>query len=507
MKRLFYVLALVAVLALAGTAAAGPAVTINGSSSITVSGSTDDLTPSVGGLSFGMNQNISISGDKWSLSGNLYLPHSASLGISAPKDSQEVIARFGVTEVNEGTTETPDYHYYVNRLGWELIDEDGSWVAIAGYDENEYPEYIEDLYEVYVDDQGKPVFVLALVDISYVTDVSGSLTHGTNPWFSLYNWKLTMDVGMFKFAFGNNVDLTGYGDYNGYLSLASKPSGNHMQVVAPLPGLTLVYDKADSQEGLYIEVPKGAIPFSFKGIYDATGRRVSGTVHYDFANNFWTEFGGVVAQNNNAVGYGAEINIPVTGSLNAYLVAKQFQVGYPGIGGNTYTLGDLTYTQPQYKVRAYIWSRLNGGAVVERNQWLEASFVQKAGNSLSWWSDSYGAGYRSLKGLGVYAKYDIDSPSLLLGVGAPVVADKASLKLWTNDALASSLGLNGQLYVKVSPKLASTTDFSYAQGSGIGKITEGLSYTVSSSASVGVTLTKPAGVNSVDYTAKFTVSY
>ncbi|HHV55531.1 MAG TPA: hypothetical protein GXX55_08815 [Firmicutes bacterium] len=519
MKRISLLLALVAVLALAGTAAAGPNVSISGESTLVVSGNTDDLTPSVGGLTFGMKQDISISGDKWSLSGKLYLPHSASLSISDPTETKEVLTRFWVKEVNEGTEEAPDYHYYVEELGWELIQVSGNWVAITGYDDEDNPELVEEFYEIYIDDQDKPVVVVALVSLTYVKDVSGSLTHGSNPWFSLTSWKLTMDAGAAKFAFANGADLTDYGDHLGFISLAKGASGNHMQVTVPLQNLTLVYDKAGAQEGAYVKIAKGVIPAEVIGMYDATTSRYSATVRYDFGGGLWTEIGAVMAQGKtNGAGYGAEVNVPLTQdqSLVAYIVGKQFGSGYTdtALNGRTVTLGQLTYTQPQYKAKAYIWTKFKAdGSVEQRDHYLEGSLVQKAGDPLGWYTDWPYNKYRNLKGLGLYAKYDIDSPALVAGLGAPVVPGKAALKLSSPNLLAKDANnkgiveVNGELYVKLSDKLNSVTNVQYKQGTGVTQLQDTLNYTVSSNSSISLTLTKPTNANRLDYTATFKVSY
>lgn len=518
MKRISLLLALVAVLALAGNVAAGPNVSISGESTLVVSGNTDDLTPSVGGLTFGMKQDISISGDKWSLSGKLYLPHSASLSISDPTETKQVLTRFWVKEVNEGTEDAPEYHYYVEELGWELIQVSGKWVAITGYDDEGNPELVEEFYEIYIDDEDKPVVVVALVSLTYVKDVSGSLTHGSNPWFSLTSWKLTMDAGAAKFAFANGANLTDYGDHLGFISLAKGATGNHMQVTVPLQNLTLVYDKAGAQEGAYVKIAKGVIPAEVIGMYDATTSRYSATVRYDFGDNLWTEIGAVTAQGQaNGMGYGAEINIPLTKDLTAYVAGKQFGSGYPNtsLNGRTLTVGQLTYQQPQYKLITYIWTKFKAdGTVEERNHYLEGFLVQKAGDPLGWYTDWPYNKYRNLQGLGLYAKYDIDSPSLLVGLGTPVIPGKAALKLWSPNLLAKDqntnkgvVEANGELYVKLSDKLNSVTNVQYKQGTGITQLQDTLTYTVSSSSSISVTLTKPTDANRLNYTATFKVTY
>lgn len=417
MKRLSFVLALVAILALAGTATAGPALTISGSSSVTLTGSTDDFTPIVGNLSNTLSQSLSVSGDRWSLSGS--------------------------------------------------------------------------------------------------AAVSGS-------WFTITGWKLSINPGMFKFTLGNGVNLTSYGDYLGFQSIAANPGGNHLQLVVPLQGITLVYDTANTisgttttrnAEALYIEAPKGTFPFGFISIYDLKNQKVSGTAHFDLANNVWAEVGGVVKLGTaNATGIGAELSYPVTNSLTAYLVAKRFGSGYGATVNNQafelVTLGQLTYTQPNYRLFLQVKPYFNdAGTVVSRDDYVTAGLVQKSNDSKTWYTDADGTGYRSLKGLGAYAKYDIDSPALTLAVGSPVFAGKGAVKVSTADALASSPVVNGELYLKVTDKLSSVTSLSYSKSAGLGNITDTLNYSVSGSSSLSITLTKPSNANRVDYTARFTVNY
>lgn len=426
MKRLSYVLALAAVLGLAGTAAAGPALTIRGTATITLTGSTDDLTPVFGDpannvpfFNLGFNSGFDITGDKWTLGGDLY--------------------------------------------------------------------------------------------------ASGSS-------FAVNNWKLTINPGIFQFRFAKGGNwtrsvLTGYSDYLGFMSIAGWPGNwDHMQLVVPVSGLTLVYDTdvsgSSRNEKVYVEMPKGATPFGFRALYDLQNKMVTGGIHYDFADNFWTEVGAVVKQGvENGAGFGAELNLPVTSNLTGYAVVKQYGSGYGAVNENSVpfrlvTLGQLTYTQPNYRLFLQVKPYYDGnGAVVDRIDYVSAGLVQKSDNSKTWYSDSNKTGYRNLKGWGLYAEYDIDHPNLLLAAGAPVIPDKAAIKFETPNALADKLAFSGQLYVKVSPSLTSTTDFGYSQASGIGDLTETLAYTVSGSSSASLTLKKPAGVNSVNYTAKFSVSY
>lgn len=427
MKRISIVLALVAVIALAGTASAGPALTIRGEAKITLTGSTDDLTPVFGNpfFSLGFNSGFDITGDKWTLGGDLY-------------------------------------------------------------------------------------------------------PSGTS--FAVNTWKLTVKPGVFTFSFANGgndtrADLGDLSDYMGFKTISGYASGNHMRVTAPLTGLTLAYDETADQEALYVQVPKGTVPFGFIGIYDLKGRLVTGGIHYDFADSFWAEVGAVtklgIAQ---GTGIGAELQYPVSSSLTAYAVAKQYGTGYGAkIKNNSgvevpytlVTLGQLTYTQPNYRVFGQVKPYYDStGTLVHREDLVSLGVVQNKDNSKTWYKDASDA-YRSLKGWALYGEYDIDNPALLLAAGAPVVPDKAWLKVWTPNALAKdstdqtkgAVVSQGQLYVKLTDKLTSVTDVTYKQGVGLTQLDDTLTYSVSGSSSIELKLSKPQAANRVDYTATFKVTY
>lgn len=520
MKRLFYVLPLVAVLAIATTAAASP--TITGSASLTVSGSTSKLSPSVGDLSFNWDNSFSVGdGTNWSLSGKLAIPQSASLTPTTGETT--VLALFPVAEVDESETETPEYHYYVTELGWEVREvTPGTW-DVGTWDNTKQPPVWtsapnwETIYFV----DGKPAKVSAWVDREYLTGVT--LNHNGNVTaLQLYSWKLMVKPSIFQVYVANGASLTTYATDSGWLSLSANPGGNHLQVSAPVGPFTVVYDKANSgstvtQEGLYVKAPQNDVfPATFQAVYKANEQKVALTANRSWGNGYKLVIGGGMKQGaTDGLAYGAELTVPISSALEAYGVAKQVGSGWDASqNGKAYqpTLLRLTYKQPQYKVVAYLWQQFQDGSIVKTDRYAYLSLLLNsadAGKYDWYWDANYDGAfteYRQLKGVGVYAKAPFTGSALNLMVASPVLG-KGSAYANVDNLLAKTPKVNGELFVPVTDKLTSTTTADYTVGSGLGQISNKFNYTVSGSSSVGLTLTKPANDQRVDYTATFTVSF
>lgn len=432
MKRISLLLALVAVLALAGTAAAGQNIQVGGSATLTLKGDSDNPSPFVsGGPSVGVTSDFSFKdGDNWSY----------------------------------------DFHIAWGGAGLMTVD----------------------------------------------------------------SWKLYIHPGMFKVYGAVGKDLTGYADHLGFVSLGANPGGVHAQIVAdPIGPFKVVFDKATSdnnvvQEGTYVEVPAGKIiPGALALIYNAKTKTAVLSTKYTFANGIDLEAAaGMTQDKTEATALGAELTVPVTPALQAYLVAKQAGANFAGDAANeTRTLGKFTYTAPSnhYQAVLYLWqsTKHTSPATVSYKRWASLSIVEKPGTSFTWYSDADGTAYRNLTGKAAYLNYDVIARTLGAQFGAPVIAGKAALKIKTDDLLRKDDPatqakegpvFDSQLYVKLSDKLNSVLDARYEFGSaGLTTLTNTLNYTVSSSSSVSVKLEKAALGNDnhlgLKYEATFKVSF
>jgi len=446
MKRLSFVVALVAVLALAGTAGASP--TINGTAKLTLTGNTASLKngPTVD-FKLGWDNSLSAKGDGWTLSGKMQIPDG------------------NVTSLN------------------------------------------------------------------------------------FYEWKLNVKAGIFDVAAANAVDLGTLYDAAAITDgVAGKPSGNHLRVKLPVGPLSVTYDKASAQY-VIVDVPKGAAAPVALGALARVGIDNPTAVAYttwDMANGIVLKASvGQTTNKNDGLAYGATIDIPVTSNLKVYLVGQRWGKDWAegGSAGNTRTLVQLTYTQPQYKAGAYLWRTVNSetGSLVGLKNYGFLSLAQVAGDNLDWFNPDYdynwdpyaspGSGaYKNLKGVAFYARYGNDntnkpdataSPNpnptkLHLAVGAPVVAGRAWANAYAELTGPSLKGAEywGHLYVKLSDKLNSTTkvkvaDYTNSQSQTVKRVAvwNNLGYTISSTASVALDLTKEINTSDVGYTMTFSVKY
>ncbi|MGE5482674.1 MAG: hypothetical protein ACM3VX_07220, partial [Bacteroidota bacterium] len=327
MTRLSFVLALVAVLALAGTAAASP--TINGTAKLTLTGNTASLKngPTVG-FSLGWDNSLSAKGDGWTLSGKMQIPDG------------------NVTSLN------------------------------------------------------------------------------------FYEWKLNVKAGIFDVTAANAVDLGSIYDAAAIIDwpgVAGNPSGNHLRVKLPVGQFAVTYDKGSSQH-LLVDLPKSeSIPVTL-GVITTVGVANPTTVAhatYEMSNGIILKAsGGMTSNVDNGAAYGATLTVPLTKNLTAYLVGKRWGTGWaePGTPGNTRTLAQFTYTQPQYKAVAYFWRQVKTAdeSLTGVKNYGSLSLVQVSGDNLDWFNPDYdyswdpyaspGSGaYKNLKGVAFYARYGNDN--------------------------------------------------------------------------------------------------
>lgn len=374
---------------------------------------------------------------------------------------------------------------------------------------------------------------------------------GVNGSAALDDWKLTVNAGSVKFSVAENQSVGGdKQDMLGLLPAAAGNAGdakNHLRVEVPVAPFTVLYDRVQGgADRIFIDAAAGTILPASLGVtakVNVTNPTVVGYASYTVGNGVYIEAAAGVTNGkpSDALAYGAEVTIPVSSALKVYLVGKHFGTNFDaGDAGKTPTLAQITYTQQQYKLTGYFWRRMfNDGQLDAVRNYGRISVVQKAGDNLDWFNPDYtdaagyswdpgnspgGSGYRSLKGLALYASYGQDAwaapatnyKNLNVAVGSPVIPGKAYADVYVQIP-GTATGLNtastttwGHLYTVLSSKLNSQTRVKLTKstdGKYQADVWDKLTYNVSGSSSIALTLSKAASSPAIGYTTTFTVSF